>query len=109
MFTGAGGGRYLDVLRWLHDDTRECYARQTEDQQVHVAWRIAYSVRIAPGGAVVAAKRTGASATGSVDGKSVRDSCDAAEDEPGWSGTTSCKGALPVRSRGSVVVGAKGR
>jgi hypothetical protein len=112
VFTGAGGGRYLDVLRWLHDDTRECYARQTEDQMVHVAWRIVFSVRVAgrPGSYdVVAANRRSGSIAGSVDGKSVRDSCDAAEDEPGWSGTTACEGSLPIRSHGSADVGAKGR
>ena len=31
---------------------------------------------------------------GSVDGSAVKDSCDAADEEPGWSGTTLCKTAL---------------
>src|SRR5213080_2115456 len=42
-FTGAGGGRYLDVTRWLRDDTRECYARRTADETVSVSWRLAWT------------------------------------------------------------------
>src|SRR5947208_16883415 len=39
-FTGAGGGRYLDVTRWLRDDTRDCYARRTADETVSVSWTL---------------------------------------------------------------------
>src|SRR5690348_12436284 len=42
-FTGAGGGRYLDVTRWLRDDTRECYARRTADETVSVSWRLGWT------------------------------------------------------------------
>ncbi len=46
-FTGKGGGRYLDVTRWLRDDTRECYARRTADETVAVSWRLVWTARLA--------------------------------------------------------------
>src|SRR3954471_7603557 len=93
VFTGEGGGRYLDITRWLHEDTRSCFARQTEDQQVHVAWRLTFSARVLRRGdkwVVVSARRDDATVEGTIDGKSVRDSCDSAEVDPGWGSTTTC-------------------
>jgi hypothetical protein len=42
------------------------------------------------------------SIAGSVDGTSVRDSCDSADEEPGWSGETTCQAALTFRSPGGL-------
>jgi hypothetical protein len=44
-----------------------------------------------------------------VTGKAVRDSCDAAEDEPGWGGTDQCNLPLPVKSAAGIQVAADGR
>ena len=103
-FVGEGGGRYLDVTRWLRDDTRECYARRTADETVALSWRlvwIAHLVRTERGYALAGVARERQSVAGHVRGTSVRDSCDAAEEEePGWAGSDRCESALPVRSRG---------
>src|SRR3954468_8205718 len=99
-FTGKGGGRYLDVTRWLRDDTRECYARRTADETVAVSWRLVWTARLAPGGrglTLVSVAPQKGTAAGHVRGTSVRDSCDAAEDEdPGWAGSDRCDSVLPV-------------
>ena len=50
-----------------------------------------------------------ATIAGSVNGSAVRDSCDAAEEEPGWGGTSVCKHPLPVRSAGGVALSTDGR
>jgi hypothetical protein len=112
VFTGEGGGRYLDITRWLHEDTRSCFARQTEDQQVHVAWRLAFSARVVRRGddwSVVSARRDDAKVEGTIDGQSVRDSCDSAEVDPAWGSTTTCEGDLGIRSQGSLSVRPRGK
>jgi hypothetical protein len=103
-FTGKGGGRYLDVTRWLRDDTRECYARRTADETVAVSWNLVWSarlVRTTHGFALVDVAPKGGTRAGRVNGDSVRDSCDAAEEEePGWAGSDRCLSALPIRAPG---------
>ncbi len=103
-FTGKGGGRYLDVTRWLRDDTRECYARRTADETIAVSWRLVWTARIAPSGRGLSLVRIApaeVAATGHARGTSVRDSCDAAEDEePGWAGSDRCDSPLPVGTKG---------
>src|SRR5438045_7796683 len=84
MFTGKGGGRYLDITRWLRDDTRECYARRTADETVAVSWRLVWTARLARGSrglSLAGVAPAQVAATGHARGTSVRDSCDAAEDE----------------------------
>jgi hypothetical protein len=103
-FTGKGGGRYLDVTRWLHDDTRECYARRTADETVFVSWRLTWTARVTQHGKTVSLEPGRAAApvvSGRVSGSSVRDSCDAAEEEePGWAGSDRCASVLPLKSAG---------
>jgi hypothetical protein len=104
VFTGNGGGRYLDVTRWLHDDTRECYARKTADETVAVSWRLIWTVRLrgTPGGyRIEPVSGVAATIAGSAAGTAIRDSCDAAEEEePGWSGSSTCRSRLPVETSG---------
>jgi hypothetical protein len=111
-FTGKGGGRYLDVTRWLRDDTRECYARRRADETVAVSWRYVWTARLVEtkrGSQLVGVARKGAAAAGHVHGISVRDSCDAAEEEePGWAGSDRCDGPLPVASSGRLSTRASG-
>ena len=111
VFTGHGGGRYLDVTRWLTEDTRECYARRTADETVSVSWRIVWTARLArKGGAWTFAGpvRTARSVTGAIKGKAVRDSCDAVEEQPGWDARNVCKLPLPVRSGGGLQLSRNG-
>lgn len=107
-FTGKGGGRYLDVTRWLRDDTRECYARRTADETLSISWRLGWTAKVVRtetgyvlrGGPAT----TAATVSGRVTGTSVRDSCDAAQEEdPGWSGTDTCNSGLPVETAGKLV------
>jgi hypothetical protein len=58
---------------------------------------------------LVAPARKAASIAGAVAGKAVRDSCDAADEEPGWSGSSTCNRPLPVRSEGGVRLSRSGR
>lgn len=103
-FTGAGGGRYLDVTRWLREDTRECYARRTADETVRVSWRLTWTAtlaRTASGYTLRAGKRSAGKVAGRVTGTAVRDSCDAAEEEePGWAGSDRCSHTLPIQADG---------
>jgi hypothetical protein len=104
-FTGKGGGRYLDVTRWLRDDTRDCYARRTADETVSVQWRLQWRaslVRTARGYVLRNAKLLRPSIAGSVEGKTVRDACDVsdAELDPNWVGSDRCSGPLPVKLDG---------
>jgi hypothetical protein len=111
-FTGKGGGRYLDIARWLRDDTRECYARRTADETVSVAWKLVWTARlVAKAGRwqLEAPARKASSIAGSVTGSAVRDSCDAAEEGPDWNGTSVCEHPLPVRSQGGIALSAAGR
>ena len=111
-FTGKGGGRYLDITRWLREDTRECYARRTADETVAVSWKVVWTAKlVAKEGrwTLVAPKQQVATVAGSVTGSAVRDSCDAAEEEPDWNGTSVCKHPLPVRSDGGVMLSLAGR
>ena len=104
-FTGAGGGRYLDITRWLRDDTRECYARRTADETVSVSWRLAWTgslVRTVQGYRLGALGNARPAVKGSIRGITVRDGCDAADPEvaQGWIGSDKCAGALPVKRPG---------
>jgi hypothetical protein len=112
VFTGKGGGRYLDITRWLHEDTRECYARRTGDETVSVAWKITWTGRLvekAGNWKLVGTARKPASIAGSVTGKAVRDSCDGAGEEPGWNGSSTCNRPLPIRSEGGIQLSRGGR
>jgi hypothetical protein len=112
VFTGKGGGRYLDVTRWLEENTLECYARQTADETLSVSWTITWNARIVTRGkrrVLVPGARTGAAITGGVVGTSVRDYCDEPEEGeaevgPNWPGTTQCDGLMGIVSRGSVAL-----
>jgi len=112
VFTGKGGGRYLDVTRWLEENTLECYARQIADETLSVSWKITWNARIVTSGkrrVLVPGARTGAAITGGVVGTSVRDYCDEpdegeAEVGPNWPGTTQCDGSMGIVSRGSLAV-----
>ena len=110
-FTGKGGGRYLDHTRWLREDTRECYASLLADEDLRVQWRIAWTGTLAPGAKGYSLRRPARgndSIAGSVDGSAVKDSCDAADEEPGWSGTTICKTALDLHANGGLAARAVG-
>jgi hypothetical protein len=110
-FTGKGGGRYLDHTRWLREDTRECYASLLADEDLRVQWRIAWTGTLAPGVKGYSLRRPARgndSIAGSVDGSAVKDSCDAADEEPGWSGTTTCKTALDLHTNGGIAARAAG-
>ena len=109
QFTGKGGGRYLDVTRWLRDDTRDCYARRTADETVAVAWRLTWRaslVRTARGYALRSAVPLRHSVAGSVEGRTVRDGCDVADEEVDatWIGSDRCQGPLPVKVAGRLHV-----
>jgi hypothetical protein len=111
VFAGKGGGRYLDHTRWLREDTRLCYARRIADEMLSVRWRIVWTaplVRTTTGYAIGRPTQREASMDGSVLGTSVRDSCDSADEEPGWSGEDVCQAALDTRSGGTVSVGRRG-
>jgi hypothetical protein len=105
VFTGKGGGRYLDHTRWLREDTRLCYARRLADEDLSVRWRIEWKAtlrRTATGYALSKPTMVAPAIAGSVDGTSVRDSCDSADEEPGWSGETTCQTSLALRSSGGL-------
>jgi hypothetical protein len=111
VFTGKGGGRYLDVTRWLEDSTRECYARQTTDETLSVSWTISWNAQLVVRGkhrVLIPGARGNAQVTGGVQGTTVRDYCDEPDDGPGdvgpdWPGTTHCDGPLDVRSDGALL------
>src|SRR5437763_4144964 len=110
-FTGKGGGRYLDVTRWLRDDTRECYARRTADETVSVSWRLAWSgslVRISSGYRLGNLRPAAPAVKGSIRGNTVRDGCDVADPDvdASWIGSDRCFGALPVKLQGGAGVSA---
>src|SRR5436309_14384845 len=91
-FTAAGGGRYLDVTRWLRDDTRDCYARRTADETVSVSWTLGWTgslVRTSRGYAVRGLSPLRPAVKGSIRGITVRDGCDAADPAiaAGWVGS----------------------
>jgi hypothetical protein len=111
VFTGKGGGRYLDHTRWLREDTRLCYARRIADEDLAVRWRIAWTARLVRTGggyALGTPTRQEASIVGSVDGTSVRDTCDSADEEPGWSGSSVCQTPLAARSDGALSASRRG-
>jgi hypothetical protein len=108
-FAGAGGGRYLDITRWLRDDTRDCYARRTADETVSVSWRLAWTgslVRTASGLRLGALGSMRPAVKGSIRGTTVRDGCDVADPDvdQGWIGSDKCAGALPVKRQGGAAV-----
>jgi hypothetical protein len=105
VFTGKGGGRYLDHTRWLREDTRLCYASRLADEDLSVRWRLEWTatlVRTTGGYALSKVVMAKPEIAGSVDGTSVRDSCDSADEEPGWNGETTCRTALGLRSSGGL-------
>ena len=105
VFTGQGGGRYLDHTRWLREDTRLCYASRLADEDLSVRWRLEWTAtlhRTAAGYALSKPTMVEPSIAGSVDGTSVRDSCDSADEEPGWSGESTCRTSLALRSSGGL-------
>jgi hypothetical protein len=112
VFSGKGGGRYLDITRWLEENTGECYARQTADETLSLSWTISWNAQLVTRGkrqVLIPAKRTGSTVIAGVTGDSVRDYCDQPEDGPGdvgpdWPGTTHCDGAMSIRSRGKLTV-----
>jgi hypothetical protein len=107
VFTGKGGGRYLDHTRWLHEVTRQCYASRLADETLSVRWRIEWTARLVPGakGYVLRAPaRRNDAIAGSVDGTAVQDNCDSAEEEPGWAGTSVCKSDLDLHTNGDLSV-----
>lgn len=104
-FTGKGGGRYLDHTRWLREDTRECYASLLADEDLRVQWQMEWTGTLAPAAKGYSLRRPARgndSIAGSVSGSAVKDSCDAADEEPGWSGTTVCKSALDLHTNGGL-------
>jgi hypothetical protein len=112
IFTGAGGGRYLDITRWLRDDTRECYARRTADETVSVSWRLAWTGTLVPTSHGLRLGGLGdarPAVTGSIHGLTVRDGCDAADPEvqQGWIGSDKCAGVLPVKRQGGAAASAR--
>jgi hypothetical protein len=116
VFTGKGGGRYLDTTRWLEEATRECYARKIADETLAVSWTLTWDATIARRGdryvLTPLARRT-ASVVGTVTGSAVRDYCDEPEEGPeevgeDWPTTRQCDGAMEVESRGSLAVRADG-
>jgi hypothetical protein len=105
VFTGNGGGRYLDVTRWLREDTRDCYARRTADETVAVSWRLAWNgtlVRTSSGYALRSLVPASPAVKGSITGRTVRDGCDVddAEIDANWIGSDRCAGPLPVKLEG---------
>jgi hypothetical protein len=106
VFTGKGGGRYLDHTRWLHEITRQCYASRLADETLAVQWRIEWTATLAPGpkGYVLRApSRVTDTITGSVNGTAVQDTCDSAEEEdPGWVGTSTCVSDLDTHTNGTL-------
>ena len=110
VFTGKGGGRYLDHTRWLREDTRLCYASLLADEDLSVRWRLSWTAtlrRTAKGYVLGNVTASEPSIGGSVLGRAVRDSCDSADEEPGWSGESTCRSALDTRSSGGI--SARGR
>jgi hypothetical protein len=108
VFTGKGGGRYLDHTRWLHEVTRQCYASRLADETLSVRWRIEWTAKLVPGakGYVLRAPaRRNDVIAGSVKGTAVQDNCDSAEEEPGWAGTSTCESDLDLHTNGDLSVG----
>ena len=111
-FTGSGGGRYLDITRWLEDSTRECYAKKVADETLSVSWTLGWNVTIVQRGSkmqIRSAKQTQRVVQGSVRGDAVRDFCDEPEEGltevgPDWPGTTQCDGPMQIASRGWVAI-----
>src|SRR4051812_14607349 len=106
-FTGTGGGRYLDVTRWLQDAGRECYARKTADETLSVSWQVDWNAIVTDQGTLRATKAIRRAVQGTVIGTAVRDFCDEpaeglAEVGADWPGATECTGPMAVRSRPSV-------
>src|SRR5262249_26125044 len=103
-FTGKGGGRYLDVTRWLEDAGRECYARKTADETLSVSWQAEWNAALTDGGALnlIGPKRRAVQSN--VVGTAVRDFCDEPEEGlaevgPDWPGATECTGPMAVQAQ----------
>jgi hypothetical protein len=105
VFTGKGGGRYLDHTRWLREDTRLCYARRIADETLSVRWQIVWTaslVRSSTGYSLTSPTKREGAIDGSVEGTSVRDSCDSADVDPGWNGSTACRTGLDTGGDGGL-------
>ena len=103
-FTGKGGGRYLDVTRWLTDAGRECYARKTADETLSVSWQVDWNAVVTDGGALRAVGALRRAVQGSVIGTAVKDFCDEpveglAEVGPDWPGATECTGPMGIQAQ----------
>ena len=103
-FTGKGGGRYLDVTRWLEDAGRECYARKTADETLSVSWQADWNAVVTDKGALRATGPLRRGVQGSVIGTAVKDFCDEPEEglaEVGadWPGATECTGPMGVAAQ----------
>jgi len=108
-FTASGGGRYVDITRWLRDDTRDCYARRTSDETVSVSWRLGWSaslVRTSRGYQLTRLAPASPAVKGSVRGTTVRDGCDVSDPDvdASWIGSDRCAGPLPVKRNGGAAV-----
>ena len=79
-FTGKGGGRYLDVTRWLEDAGRECYARKTADETLSVSWQADWNAVVTDKAALRATGPLRRAVQGSVIGTAVKDFCDEPEE-----------------------------
>ena len=106
VFTGKGGGRYLDHTRWLHEVTRQCYASRLADETLSVRWRIEWTARLVPGpkGYVLRAPEGTTRSPAPSTGPPSRTNCDSAEEEPSWAGTSVCKSDLDLHTNGDVSV-----
>jgi hypothetical protein len=110
VFTGKGGGRYLDVTRWLEESTRECYARQTADETLSVSWSLTWNATLVERDGRYGLRsqtRPKGTVEGSVDGTAVRDFCDEPDPDledigPDWPSTTSCERSIGASSTGSL-------
>jgi hypothetical protein len=112
-FTGKGGGRYLDVTRWLQDAGRECYARKTADETLSVSWQVDWNAVVTDGGALQVTGPLRRAVQGSVVGTAVRDFCDEpveglAEVGADWPGATECTGPMAVQAQPYARAAARG-
>jgi hypothetical protein len=102
--TAKGGGRYLDVTRWLDDSTRECYARKTADETLSVSWQVEANMVITDDGVIVTGAPVRRTVQGSVNGTAVKDFCDQpqeglAEVGADWPAAEACNGPMQVHAR----------
>src|SRR3954447_11938159 len=102
--TGKGGGRYLDVTRWLEDAGRECYARKTADETLSVSWQGDWNAVVTDRGGLRVTGPVRRGVQGTVIGSAVRDFCDEPEEglaevSADWPGATECTGAMAIQAQ----------